>query len=177
MSSPPWPRRPVSFNSVCGIHVMLRPGQVLFSGLDFQHSPTSCGFMPLDTLLVISWMTSCFIGVLSLASVVSSPWDVLAFSSRQQTSKRCSEQLEASVAYFGRFTYHFPGFQQYLVCMCMYYSILLDITTMLESPGPDWEELASLPDQQKNHSAPREVGSWEHKRILWEPMVSMEDPT
>lgn len=46
MSSPPWPGRPVSFNSVCGIHVMLRPGQVLFSGLDFQHSPTSCGFMP-----------------------------------------------------------------------------------------------------------------------------------
>ena len=71
----------------------------------------------------------------------------------------------------------FPAFQQCLVCMCMYYSILLDITTMLDSPGPDWEELASLPDQQKNHSAPREVGSWDHKRILWEPMVSMEDPT
>lgn len=115
--------------------------------------------------------------LLSLASLVSSPWDVLAFSSAQQTSKRCSGQLEASVAYFGRFTYHFPGFQQYLVCMCMYYSILLDITTMLDSPGPDWEELASLPDQQKNHSASREAGSWEHKRILWEPMVSMEDPT
>lgn len=115
-------------------------------------------------------VSSCF--SLSLAPVVSFPWDILASFPAWQTFYRCSGEPEALAAHLGRFTFPLTPAVAHVYVLQYVAEIF---ATMLVSPWSGWRTNFLQYEQKELLFPSRKFRSWEHNRILWEQTVSLED--